>query len=233
MQNFLDSETEACYRYQQNHFFSCELEPESFDLQPSFCEQQLDSSFDRKISCETQAEERGSRLQSKPLIEAFFTGSATLRSLVGTSQDLPKIESGFLEPTEGRELPACGPLLLRSFTCLPIDLEREEEFFLAESLSVSHSQPCEPEHPKPKHSLSQKPAKKFLTQKIRNTPEMIKKELRKQAKKLKEHWAVARVVAPSPFKKLTISMVSEEISSPDSLDNFSVSERFGSLGLSG
>ena len=232
MQNFLDSETEACFRFPQNPLFSCELDPESFDHHPSYCENLLDSSFDRKISCETQAEERNSRMQGKPLVEAFFTGPVTMRSFAGTSQELPKAESGFLEPIEGREMPACGPLLLRSFTCLPIELEKDDELFMAESLSVSHSQPCQPEHPKPKHSLSQKPAKKFAVQKIRSTPEMIKKELRKQAKKLKEHWAVARVVAPSPFKKLTASMASEEVSSPDSLDTFSVSERFGSLGLS-
>ena len=32
--------------------------------------------------------------------------------------------------------------------------------------------------------------------------ELVLKELRKQAKKLREHWAVRRVVAPTPFKKI-------------------------------
>ena len=44
------------------------------------------------------------------------------------------------------------------------------------------------------------PKKRSLTK----AQEMLRRELKKQAKKLREHWAVKRVVAPSPFLKLTL-----------------------------
>ena len=169
-------------------FYKAESEAVTqFEQIASFEELMLDSSFDRKISCETQSENEISDITSQPY--ASSSVSFLLQMFSPADDDSKELFSDCLSVSNGNDSS-------EAIKCKKIKKQ------------VLERRP--PSQPKGK-----------------NLPDLIKKELRKQAKKLKEHWTIARVVAPCPFKKLTLqSNAILDGSSVESLEDSPESELF-------
>ena len=88
------------------------------------------------------------------------------------------------------------------FLCLNFSpvLEREDEADHPFSDCLSTSK--DPELPLLALKKIKKPLVSRSPAKPRDPRDAVKKELRKQSKKLKEHWSQPWVVAPTPFKKI-------------------------------
>ena len=113
-----------------------------------------------------------------PLLQDPNVSSETVRG----PRECPTVTEGKEKAAEGTEdVSDCFPDNLSISSCFSprksLKRESEERSYFEES-----------------------PKKRSLTR----AQEMLRRELKKQAKKLREHWAVKRVVAPSPFLKLTL-----------------------------